>query len=159
MRPRQRQTEGISCHEKQNRGRRSLSLFSLSFTKGNTSQEIMGWVGTAGETRGAKISSAIQTQCVSNLANFLWLLGEQRQCWLNMGLIRKQDTFTLLLPFLFSSPPFFLSIPLVSHSICGPPFICLPLSNFLSCCIPASLFPPIQFLCHLYVSGLKMFLY
>lgn len=76
------------------------SRIEASFSKGNTSQEIMG---AGGGGLWAKISSAIQTQCVSNRANFLWLLDEQRQCWLNMGLIRKQDAFTLLLPFLFSS--------------------------------------------------------
>lgn len=47
-----RQTEGISCHEMQNRSCRSLSFICFSFSKGNTSQEIMGWVGTKVETLG-----------------------------------------------------------------------------------------------------------
>lgn len=112
MKQKHRQTERISCHEK------------LSFSKGNTSQEITGWVGTAGERLRAKISSAIQAQCVSNRANFLRLFGRAKTVLIKYG----QDAFTLLLPFLFSSPLF---LPL-SHSTSGPSFICLLLSNFLS---------------------------
>lgn len=114
-------------------------FFCLSFCKGNTSQEIMGWVSWG--RLWAKISSAIQTQCVSNRANFLWLLDKWRQHWLNVGFVRKQDAFTLLLPFLFSSPvsP---SLPLLSHPNLDPHLSGL---NFLSTRLPASLFPPTWF--------------
>lgn len=110
----------------------ALCLFCVSLSLKETPlRKSRGGLGQRERLKGPKLAAL--TQCMTNGANFLWLLDKQRQRWLNIGLIRKQDAFTPLLPFLFSPPLFFLSILLVfSHTI-GSPFIYIYLCRILSC--------------------------